>query len=277
MPEPSPEQRKQNTIETFNLVAGGYDNPSQRFFPFCADRLVSFLKPLPGQKFLDVGSGTGAVSTAAAQQLGATGRVTAIDLAENMLNRAEQNVRKMALNNVDFHIMDGEALVFRDRYFDVVAGSFCVFFFTDMVTGLKQWLRVLKPGGNAGFTSFAATAFTPLMEMFLEDLAEYGIEVTLERIQKLAREDDCVELMQAAGFIDIESRIEQMGYHLAGSEDWWEIVMNSGLRGFVEQLSEEQQATLRHTHSTRIDERVTDKGLWLDVGTIFTRGQRPKK
>jgi hypothetical protein len=115
------------------------------------------------------------------------------------------------------------------------------------------------------------------MEMFLEDLAEYGIEITLDSIQKLAREGDCVELMQAAGFVDIESRTEQMGYHLAGSTDWWEIVMNSGLRGFVEQLSKEQQAALRDSHSRRIDQRVTDKGLWLDVGTIFTRGQRPKK
>ncbi len=275
MTAPSPQQRKQNTTLVFNLVAAGYDNAAQRYFPFCADRLVGFLRPRPGSKLLDVGTGTGALATAAAQKVGTTGRVTAIDLAENMLGRAEENVRKMSLSNVDFHQMDGEKLEFRSNYFDAVAGSFCVFFFSDMLAGLKQWHRVLKPGGTMGMTSFSESAFRPLIELFVAQLENLGEEIDLSTAQKLAQEENCVALLEQAGFTEIETRTEQMGYHLAGSSDWWQIVMNSGLRGFIERLSAEQQAQLRVAHCSEVEELLTDKGLWLDVGTIFTRAKKP--
>ncbi|MEK7696722.1 MAG: class I SAM-dependent methyltransferase, partial [Pseudomonadota bacterium] len=66
----------------FDLVAGDYDSPALRFFPFCADRLIARLRPTPGEKILDIATGTGAVALSLAQAVGPAGRVTGIDLAE---------------------------------------------------------------------------------------------------------------------------------------------------------------------------------------------------
>ncbi|MCR4347941.1 MAG: hypothetical protein NUV55_12180 [Sulfuricaulis sp.] len=63
MNEPDPRER---VTSVFNLVAAGYDRPELRFFPFCADRLIARLSPLPGTKLLDVATGTGVVALAAA-------------------------------------------------------------------------------------------------------------------------------------------------------------------------------------------------------------------
>jgi hypothetical protein len=51
-------------IPVFDLVAAGYDDAALRFFPFCADRLISRLNPAPGTKLLDIATGTGVVALA---------------------------------------------------------------------------------------------------------------------------------------------------------------------------------------------------------------------
>jgi len=43
-----PQVRKQQIISVFDEVAGGYDSPALRFFPFSADRVLSYLSPRPG-------------------------------------------------------------------------------------------------------------------------------------------------------------------------------------------------------------------------------------
>ena len=94
-----PQQHKRNVTAVFDAIASGYDNAALRFFPFCADHIVTLLNPKSGLKFLDAATGTGAVALAQAVRPG--GRVIGIDLSETMLARAQHNIQKMALDNVD--------------------------------------------------------------------------------------------------------------------------------------------------------------------------------
>jgi len=43
--QPTTKDIKQNITALFNIVADGYDNPSTRFFTFCADKMLDILKP----------------------------------------------------------------------------------------------------------------------------------------------------------------------------------------------------------------------------------------
>jgi len=267
-------QAKQDIVTVFEQVADRYDNPAMRFFPFCADRLIAHLHPRPGDKVLDVATGTGAVAIAAAQAIGPQGRVQAIDLAENMLQAAAANLQRAGLSNVDFHLMDAESVEFKSRYFDCVTCSFGIFFLPDMQAGLTSWRQVLKPGGRVMFTSFTANAFQPLADMFRQRMARFGIVIPEENWMRLTTEDDCLALLKAAGFRDTETAVEQLGYHLNGPEDWWEIIYSSGFRGYLEKLDAEQQGRFRVEHLAEIQSLMTDKGLWLNVETLFSTGIR---
>ena len=269
------DQDKQNAIAVFNLVANHYDNQSMRFFPFCADRLISHLRPAPDAKILDVATGTGAVALAAAQTLGPQGRVQAIDLAENMLTKARANFQRAGLSNIDFHVMDAESLEFKSRYFDNVTCSFGIFFLPDMLAGLTSWRQVLKPGGRVMFTTFSANAFQPLAEMFRQRLETFGVAIPIENWTQLATEQECHELLEAAGFTETQVIKEQLGYHLNQPDDWWEIIYSSGFRGYLDKLDAEQQGRFRIEHLSEIQSLMTDKGLWLDVETLFSTGVRP--
>ncbi len=272
---PMPEDAKQKITALFQQVANRYDNPAMRYFPFCGDRMITHLRPRPGEKILDIATGTGAVALPAAQAVAPHGRVQAIDLAENMLNIAANNLQRAGLNNVDFHLMDAESLDFKSRYFDAVTCSFGIFFLSDMQAALKEWKRVLKPGGKVIFTTFSANAFAPLAEQFRADLELFDVTFPEETWLRLTTETECLELLHSAGFENNQTTTEQLGYHLNSPADWWEIILSSGLRGFLNALDNEQQEQLQQRHLANIQSHVTDKGLWLDVETLFAIGQRP--
>lgn len=153
-----PDKIKQATTAVFNKVAEGYEHPYSRYFPFTADKILFLLKPKRGDKILDIATGTGVVATTLAKAI-EPGRVHAIDLSEGMLAQLEKTVEKLGINSIDVHVMDAESLEFRKDYFNAAVCSFGLFFLPDMLAGLKEWVRVVKPGGTLLFTSFGQMLF----------------------------------------------------------------------------------------------------------------------
>ena len=115
-----------------------------------AARLVDHARLAPGMRVLDVGCGTGVVAITAAR-LGAI--VTAIDLTPQLLDRARENAR-LAQVQVDWHEGDVESLPFEDGRFDAVVSQFGHIFAPRPEVTVSEMLRVLRPGGTLGFSSW---------------------------------------------------------------------------------------------------------------------------
>jgi ubiquinone/menaquinone biosynthesis C-methylase UbiE len=279
MQKPDPAVVKANTAATFNLVAEGYDHPAARHFPYAADHLVYRVGPRPGQKVLDIAAGTGVVTVAAAQAVGRGGRVIAIDLSEKMLQQAGRTLSKYGIEHVDFHIMDAEALEFKSNYFDQTLCSFGLFFLPDMLKGLKDWVRVTKPGGKVAFTSFSPKSFQPMSAMLLDQLAEAGVALPADRSKmgwlRLANDDQGRALMSDAGLVDIEIEHKQLGFHLARADDWWVLVWNAGYRGLLEQLPPGSLDTVRTRHLEAVEKLRDADAIWLEVEVLFFIGRKP--
>jgi len=269
---------QRQTAEIFNRVAAGYDDAALRFFPFAADRLIMRLNPAPGTKILDVAAGTGVVALAAVQAVGEKGRVIAIDLAETMLDRLQEKIDKFGIRNIDLHVMDAAALEFRRNYFDYVVCSFGIFFLPDMVAGLKEWVRVTKPGGRIMFTTFGKQAFQPMMDLFFRRLEDYGIRppdpVRPLAGTRLADPARCRELLDAAGLVDIDVATEQLGYHLKDETQWWDLLWNSGTRGWIEKVPPAKLESFRAAHLAEVRPLLGEQGLWLNVETHFASGTK---
>lgn len=267
---------KQAITSVFDLVAKKYDNPSLRFFPACADKLVEFAKLKPSDQVLDIATGTGMVAMAAAQRLQGSGRVQAIDLSKNMIQQAKTNIENTDIDNVDFQVMDAENLKFESNYFDVITCSYGLFFMPDMSAALKNWLSVLKPGGKLIFTSFAASAFKPLTEIFMNNLAEYEIIPPTPRWLQLAEEDLCRHILLDNGFESPQVTQAQLGYYLASFDNWWEATQSAGYRGLYEQLEQEHRSEFEAKHKVDIEKIATDEGIWMDVQTLFSTATKPE-
>lgn len=267
---------KQAITSVFDLVATRYDNASLRFFPACADKLVGYANISLGHKVLDIATGTGMVAMAAAQRVQDSGRVQAIDISGKMIQQAQANLKKSGFENVDFHIMDAENLKLETDYFDVITCSYGLFFMPDMSAALKSWLRVLKPGGTLIFTSFAPSAFQPLSDIFIKNLAEYDIIPPTPRWLQLAEEDLSKQILLDNGFESPQVTQSQLGYHLADFNGWWEAIQSAGYRGLFEQLPQEHRSEFKAKHKVDIENIMSDEGLWMDVQTLFSTGLKPQ-
>jgi hypothetical protein len=65
-----------------------------------------------------------------------------------------------------------------------------------------------------------------------------------------------------------------VGYYLESADEWWDIVWNAGFRRLVAQLSPQDRERFKQEHLLEIGALRTDKGIWLDVGVLYTAGTK---
>ena len=129
--------------------------PLESMTAVAAAQLVKHARIRPGQRVLDVGSGTGVVAITAAR-LGA--KVVGSDLTPALLERAREH-SKLAELEIEWKEADAEALPFADASFDVVVSQFGHMFAPRAELALAEMLRVLKPGGTIAFSTWPPEHF----------------------------------------------------------------------------------------------------------------------
>jgi ubiquinone/menaquinone biosynthesis C-methylase UbiE len=269
------QQRKAMLKDTFDTVSDGYDNKALRFFPASAKHMAALLRLRGDEHVLDVACGTGNASLAVARML-PRGSVTAVDFSSGMLDQARKKAAALNLRNVEFLERDMQALGFPDGHFDVAVCAFGIFFVEDMDRQLSHIASLVKPGGRIMISCFEESYFTPLKEMFFARTEAYGAPTPPQTWRRIAHEQGCRQLFEAVGLTDIRIEKKNVGYHLDSAEDWWSIVWNAGLRRMVSQLKPADQQRFKQEHLKEISALGTNKGIWLDVGVLYTVGTKPE-
>ena len=116
---------------------------SAHFLPF----LLLAARLAPGQRVLDVATGTGISAEGALDVVGPGGFVLATDISSEMADKASRRLARFP--NAAVAIEDGQALTLPDASFDAVICALGLMFFPDPVRGLASFHRVLRPGGRA--------------------------------------------------------------------------------------------------------------------------------
>jgi arsenite methyltransferase len=102
----------------------------------------------PGERVVDVGCGAGLDTLIAAQQVEATGRVTAVDMTAEMRAKTLRGAQEMGLANVEVREGFAESLPVDDAWADVVISNGVVNLCPDKRAVFREMFRVLKPGGR---------------------------------------------------------------------------------------------------------------------------------
>jgi ubiquinone/menaquinone biosynthesis C-methylase UbiE len=256
----------------FNQVAEGYDRPTLRAFVTSAQRLVELAAPKPGEIILDVATGTGNAAIVAAHLVGATGKVMAVDAAGAMRERARQKIRALSLSNVEVLEGDAAALNFPNNYFAAVICASAIYTLADIPASLREWRRVLQPGGRVAFSALGVGTY----RLYDELLFKYGVPLLpVGPLQRTDTPEKCAVLLHDAGFVEIAAHTEQFGYYLEDAEQCWDIIWHTGARTPLNYLSPAALESFKAEYLAAMRATATTHGIWMDWPVVFALGRKP--
>ncbi len=265
--------------KAFDLASPGYDRPAVRCLADTARRLAALAGPTAGDRVLDIATGTGWAALEAAAAVGPPGSVVGVDLAEGMLALAREKAKAAGLANVDFKTADATDLPFEDGAFDVAVCASALFFMPDMEAALREWRRVVKPGGRIAFSCFGETSFQPTLDLFVDRLRAAGADLPPGKRpfpwQILTTPSDCRRLLDAVGLVPVRIETAQEGYYLTSKEECWDLIMGTGMRGQLTLMPEEALPAFKEGHLADVWALAVEAGFWLDVAPVYAVGRCP--
>jgi demethylmenaquinone methyltransferase/2-methoxy-6-polyprenyl-1,4-benzoquinol methylase len=169
--------KKEQVALMFDRIALRYDLIN-RFLSGGIDmhwrkKAILELKELQPAKILDVATGTADMPILLLKYLQAD-TVTGIDISEGMLNLGRKKILKLQLaGKIVLESGDSENMNFSDGAFDAVTVAFGVRNYQNLRKGLKEMLRVLKPGGKLVVLEFSQpkSAFKGLYHLYMKLVA----------------------------------------------------------------------------------------------------------
>jgi SAM-dependent methyltransferase len=194
---------------------GTYERLAARFAPV-QDQLVERLRPQPGERFLDLATGTGEIAIRAAR-LGAA--ATAIDISDPIVAKARSRAEEQGLE-IRFDLGDIEYLPYDDAAFDVLASSFGLAFAPDHANVAAEVARVARPGARLGFTAWKPSSkLGELYRRFTEEPIE-GREM-----YEWGREDHVEDMLREA--FELEFEDGTLWIEAPSAEEIWELFSES--------------------------------------------------
>lgn len=151
--------KKEQVSEMFDQIAPRYDFMN-RFLSAGIDvswrkKAIKKFKNDNIRTLLDVATGTGDMAIMAARILRPE-KITGIDISEKMLEIGRKKIEKEELGTkIELLAGDGETINFPDNSFDGVMVAFGVRNFEHLEKGMKEILRVLKPGAQLVVLEFS--------------------------------------------------------------------------------------------------------------------------
>jgi len=262
------EQTEVNQLQkAWDNIAPGYDEyvtPTGNWeLPEQALRLADLQK---GMNFLDVASGSGALSIPAAR-MGA--QVLAADLSPKMIDLLHRGARNEGLSNLEGRVMDGHNLELEDDTFDITGSQFGVMLFPDLPRGLAEMVRVTEPGGkvllvsygppmNVEFLGFFISAMQIVVPTFSgPPMDPPPLPFQAADPHMLRRRMNEAELKDIA----IEPGVERLTFR-TGKEMWdWVTNSNPIPVQMISNLTEEQKVDVQLALDDMLRERASGKAV----------------
>lgn len=161
--------KKEQVATMFNNISAKYDLLNHLLSlgvdHLWRKRAISMLKKDKPQIILDIATGTGDFAIAA--QTISPAKVIGIDISTGMLEMGRKKMENRNLSDkIELHEGDSEKINYPDNHFDAITVGFGVRNFEHLEVGLKEMLRVLKPGKKAIILEFSKPNKFPVSTVF---------------------------------------------------------------------------------------------------------------
>ena len=214
-------EKGQQVEQMFDGIAHSYDRLNH-MLSLGIDRrwrrkTIKALLPYKPQRMLDIATGTGDFALLAAELLKSESIVGA-DLSEGKVEKAGLS------KTISFQKEDCMNLSFADGSFDAVIAAYGVRNFADLDRGLREMLRVLRPGGHVAILELAAPKRFPMKQLFwlyshavmplvgkLVSKDKRAYSYLPQTMEAVPQGKDMQAIMEKAGFEDVRFKAFTFG------------------------------------------------------------------
>ncbi|MBD0825257.1 bifunctional demethylmenaquinone methyltransferase/2-methoxy-6-polyprenyl-1,4-benzoquinol methylase UbiE [Aestuariibaculum marinum] len=219
--------KKEQVTQMFDTISGDYDGLN-RVISFGIDikwrnKVVKMVKETNPDTILDIATGTGDLAINLSET-NAT-KIVGLDISSGMLEIGKEKVKKKGLDNrIEMILGDSENMPFEDNTFDAITVSFGVRNFETLENGLKDILRVLKPGGTfviletsiptktpykQGYNFYSKNILPLIGKIFSKDRSAY--KYLSESASAFPYGEALNNILRKVGFINVEDYPQTFG------------------------------------------------------------------
>lgn len=233
-----------------------------------AEHLVHLAAPQPGERVLDIATGTGFVSIPAARLVGVSGSVVGVDISSGMLKQAADAVTTEGLSNIELVQVDAETIDYPASSFDLITCCNALPYMTDVPSALHRWHTLLRPGGRFIFNCWAQDSYAT--GRLLRSIADaHGIRVAVIS-KETGTPERCRAILGATGFERQQVHIEPTATFFSADRlgDAFESALKSPIYG-VSMSDVSRLNGLRAEYMVEAGSTSVREGINAEMGAYF--------
>jgi SAM-dependent methyltransferase len=192
--------------------------------------MLDAVAPQPGQRVLELAAGLGETGLLAAELVAPVGGAIISDQAEAMLAGARQRAAQLGLSNVEFQVVNAEWIDMPVASVDVVLCRWGYMLMADPAAALGETRRVLRSGGRVGLAVWDSIEHNPWAQLPALELRERGLAPAPSPGTPgpfaLGRAEGVYELLQEAGFAEVNVESLQLHRRHTSFDEYWESTLD---------------------------------------------------
>jgi SAM-dependent methyltransferase len=215
-----------------------------------------------GENVLDLGTGTGSLAIEAAALVGATGRITGLDISPEMLSLAKERVAKSGHTNIELREGRAEEIPAEDATLDVVLASLSLMYVIDRAAAARELRRVLRPGGRVVAAVWAGSERCDIV-LFQQTAGKFAPPPPVSGVGPGALADPAAFLAQLAhAGISAHTEVEELGFDFDKFELAWEVLAGVTTAQLAPERRQEAKEAVQavmwpHGHGSRHFRNIT--------------------
>lgn len=242
------------------------------------DALLDALDAQPGDKIIDLGSGTGEPALTLARRMNGHVQITGIDAAHGMVKVAQKKVAHEKLAGIEFTTMPAEKISYPDECFDRAICRFGVMLFEDPLQGLKEMHRVLKRAGRFAIAVWS-TAETMCTMKWSYEVFKHRLEEQyhppLAKVTSLGEPGIIQDLLREAGFDGFNVEAKVFNYQFESFDAYWDAMEASDiLKMQYDALDNDQRHEIRDEVAGFARDFIQDGRLVIPHEYLLASGEK---
>lgn len=224
-----------------------------RWSRLVARDFISWLALPPGGRWLDVGCGTGALTSAILANA-APIRVTGIDPSPQYVGFAQDSVQD---SRVEFQVGDALSLPESDPRYDAVVSGLVLNFVPDPDRAVAEMARVVRRGGTAGAYVWDYAGGMQMIRYFWDEAV--ALDPAAGALDEgvrfpLCRPGPFADLFRNAGLRDVQAQVIDVATVFRDFDDFWTPFLGGQgpAPGYLASVPEDRRRALRDRLRARL-------------------------